>query len=124
MPGVPNGTYYVRIVATNAAGASAPTPDATIVVGGAPGAPRNLTAVAPSPGVVSLTWLAPSIGPRAHLYVVLAGHAPGSGIYAIPVGATGLAGGGVPAGTYYVRVVALNGATPGPASAEVVLVVQ
>jgi hypothetical protein len=30
----------------------------------------------------------------------------------------------VPAGTYYVRIVALNGATPGPASAEVVLVVQ
>jgi Matrixin len=31
VPGVPNGIYYVRIVATNAAGASAPTADATIV---------------------------------------------------------------------------------------------
>ena len=124
MPGVPNGIYYVRIVATNAAGAGAPTADVDHRGRGAPGAPRSLTAVAPSPGVVSLTWLAPSSGPAPTSYLLVAGHSAGASIYQIPVAGTGLAGGGVPAGTYYVRVVALNGATPGPASAEVVLIVR
>jgi len=124
VPGVPSGVYYVRIVATNATGTSPPTPDITIAVGPvAPGAPRNLTALAPSPGVVSLSWQPPASGPAPTSYVVLAGHAPGASIYQIPVGSTSLAGGGVPAGTYYVRIVALNGATPGPSSPEAVLVV-
>ncbi len=125
VPGVPNGIYYARVIATNAAGASAPTADISITVGpAAPGTPRSLTAVAPSPGVVSLSWLAPSSGPAPTSYLVVAGHSPGASIYQIPVAGTGLAGGGVPAGTYYVRVVALNGTTPGPASAEVVLIVR
>lgn len=124
VPGVPNGVYYVRVVATNAMGASTPTSEATIVVGGAPGAPRSLTASAPAPGQVSITWLAPASGPAPTSYRLLAGHTPGASTYQIPVSATGLAGGGVPAGVYYVRVVALNGATPGPASAEVVLTVR
>jgi len=125
VPGVPNGLYYARVIATNGAGASAPTADIAITVGpAAPGVPRSLTAVAPSSGVVSLSWLGPSSGPAPTSYLVVAGHSPGASIYQIPVAGTGLAGGGVPAGTYYVRVVALNGATPGPASAEVVLVVQ
>ena len=33
VPGVPNGIYYARVVATNASGASAPTADVTITVG-------------------------------------------------------------------------------------------
>lgn len=121
---VPNGVYYVRVVATNAAGASAPTPDATVAVGVTPGAPRNFTATAPAPGYVSLSWLAPSSGPAPTSYVVLAGHAPGASVYQVPVSGTTVAGGGVPPGTYYVRVVALIGTTPGPASAEVALVVH
>lgn len=125
VPGVPNGVYYARVVATNAAGASAATADVTITVGpAAPGAPRSLTAVSPSPGVVSISWLAPSSGAAPTSYVLLAGHTPGASTYQIPVAGTGLAGGGVPAGVYYVRIVALNGATPGPASAEVALTVR
>ncbi len=125
VPGVPNGVYYARVVATNAAGASAATADVTITVGpAAPGAPRSLTATSPSAGVVSISWLAPSSGPAPTSYVLVAGHTPGASTYQIPVGGTGLAGGGVPAGVYYVRVVALNGATPGPASAEVALTVR
>lgn len=125
VPGVPNGVYYARVVATNAAGASAATADVTITVGpAAPGAPRSLAAVSPSPGVVSISWLAPSSGAAPTSYVLLAGHTPGASTYQIPVAGTGLAGGGVPAGVYYVRIVALNGATPGPASAEVALTVR
>jgi hypothetical protein len=125
VPGVPNGVYYARVVATNTSGASAPTADVTITVGpAAPGAPRSLSAVSPSPGVVSIAWLAPSTGAAPTSYVLLAGQTPGASTYQIPVADTGLAGGGVPAGVYYVRIVALNGATPGPASAEVVLTVR
>lgn len=125
VPGVPNGVYYARVVATNTSGASAPTADVTITVGpAAPGAPRSLSAVSPSPGVVSIAWLAPSTGAAPTSYVLLAGQTPGASTYQIPVADTGLAGGGVPAGVYYVRIVALNGATPGPASAEVALTVQ
>lgn len=124
VPNVPNGTYYVRVVATNAAGASAPTADQSVTVGAAaPGAPRSLTGVAGAGGFVSLSWLAPSSGPAPTGYVVLAGFTPGANTFQIPLTATGLAGSGVGAGVYYVRVVALNGATPGPASNELTLVV-
>ena len=124
VPGVPNGVYYVRVMATNAVGASSPTSDVPVVVGGAPGAPRSLQATAPAPGVVNITWLAPASGAAPTSYMLLAGHSAGASTYQIPVAATGLAGGGVPAGTYYVRIVALNGATSGPASAEVVMTVR
>lgn len=124
VPNVPNGTYYVRVVATNAAGASAPTADQSVTVGAsAPGAPRNLTGAAGPGGSVSLSWLAPASGPAPTGYVVLAGFTPGASTFQVPVAGTGLAGSGVGAGVYYVRVVALNGATPGPASNEFTLVV-
>lgn len=125
VPGVPNGVYYARVVATNASGASAPTADVTIIVGpAAPGMPRSLAAVSPSPGVVSISWLAPSSGAAPTSYLLVAGLTPGASTYSIPVPGTSLAGGGVPAGVYYVRIVALNGATPGPASAEVAVTVR
>lgn len=124
VPGVPNGLYYVRVVATNAAGASAPTLDLPIAVGQTPpGAPRNLAGTAAPGGHVSLTWLPPSSGPTPTSYVVLAGYTPGANTFQIPVPGTSLAGGGVPPAVYYVRVVAMNGAVPGPVSNEVTLVV-
>jgi hypothetical protein len=125
VPNVPPGTYYVRVVAANAAGASAPTAETAISVGAAtiPAAPRNLSGSAGAGGFVSLSWLPPASGPAPTGYVVLAGYAPGANTFQIPVTGTGLAGAGVPSGTYYVRVVALNGATPGPASNQFTLVV-
>ena len=124
VPNVPNGTYYVRVVATNGAGASAPTADRAITVGaGTPGAPRSLTGSASPGGVVSLGWLPPSTGAAPTSYLVLAGYTPGASTFQIPVGATGMGAGGVASGVYYVRVVALNGAIPGPASNEFTLVV-
>lgn len=124
VPNVPNGTYYVRVVATNAAGSSAPTADQSVTVGAAaPGAPRSLTGVAAAGGYVSLSWLPPASGPVPTSYVLLAGFTPGASTFQIPVAGTSLAGSGVGAGVYYVRVVALNGATPGPASNEFTLVV-
>lgn len=124
VPNVPNGTYYLRVVASNASGSSAPTADQAVTVGAsAPGAPRSLTGTAGPGGAVSLSWLAPASGPAPTSYIVLAGFTPGASTFQIPVTVTGLAGSGVGAGVYYVRVVALNGATPGPASNEFTLVV-
>lgn len=121
---VPQGTYYVRVVATNAAGTSAASSEVAVVVGGAPQAPRSFVATSTTRGVANLSWLAPASGPTPTSYVVLAGPISGSSSYQIPVAGTSFASGGVPAGTYFVRVVALNGAAASAPSAEVVLVVQ
>jgi hypothetical protein len=125
VPGVPNGTYYVRVVAGNAAGVSVPTADHVIRVGPAvPGAPRSLSASAGAGGAVAITWQAPSSGGAPTSYVVLAGYTPGASTFQIPVAATSLHATGVPAATYYVRVAAMNGGGMSAPSTEVMLVVQ
>jgi len=124
VPGVPNGVYYVRVVAGNAAGISAPTADHVIRVGPAPpGVPRSLTASASAGGNVAITWLPPSSGGSPSSYLLLAGHTPGATTYQIPVAGTALAGSGIPAATYYLRVVAVNATGISVASNEVALVV-
>ena len=127
VPDVPSGSYYVRIVAVNTAGTSAPTADQAVTVGTAntvtvPGAPRSLTASVASGGLVTVAWQAPSSGGVPTGYVILAGHAPGSSLYQVPVAGSAVSG-VVAGGTYYLRVVALNGVGAGPASPEAVLVV-
>jgi hypothetical protein len=124
VPGVPNGAYYVRVVAGNAAGVSAPTADHLIRVGPAPpGAPRTLTATGGAGGTVAIAWQPPSSGGTPSSYLLLAGHTPGAATYQIPVNGTGLAASGIAAATYYVRVVAVNAAGISAASNEVALVV-
>jgi hypothetical protein len=124
VPGVPNGAYYVRVVAANAAGVSTPTADHLIRVGPAPpGAPRSLSASAGAGGSVFITWLPPSSGGAPSHYVLLAGYTPGASTFQIPVNGTTLASAGIPAATYYVRVVAVNTAGVSASSNEVALVV-
>ena len=125
VPNVPPGTYYVRVVAVNAGGSSPPTAETAVAVGVTtpPGAPRNLSGAAGAGGAVSLSWQPPATGPAPTAYVVLAGYTPGASQFQIPVAGTTLAGAGVPSAVYYVRVVALNGATPGAPSNEFTLVV-
>jgi hypothetical protein len=128
--GVPNGIYYVRVRAVNSAGVSGPSNEAVIVVCGvgctpAPGAVTNLTFQVSGSNVL-LNWTAPSSGPSPTGYVIEAGTAPGlANIGQFPTGSTAafVIVGGVPPGTYYVRVRALNGSTLGPASNEVVITV-
>lgn len=125
VPGVPAGVYYARVVAINASGVSVPTAQVAVTVGvTAPAAPASLWGTAPSPGVVSLSWAAPSAGATPTSYVVVAGHSPGASTFQVPVVGRSFTATGVPPGTYYVRVVALNGATPGAASSEVTLIVR
>ncbi|MEZ5420083.1 MAG: fibronectin type III domain-containing protein [Vicinamibacterales bacterium] len=96
VPNVPPGVYYVRVVASNTAGASAPTAETSIAVGLAapPGAPRSLAGSSAGAGAVMLSWQAPSSGPAPTGYLLLAGYAPGAGIFQIPVASPGLAAAG------------------------------
>ena len=122
--GVGNGTYYVRMKARNACGASAPSGELTLVVETpqAPGAPLGLTYQV-SAGTVSFSWQAPA--GVVDGYVVEAGSQPGlTNLAMLPVGnTTSFTVGGVPPGTYYVRVRAFNRAGQGPPSSEATVIV-
>jgi hypothetical protein len=90
-----------------------------------PGAPVNLVASA-NGSTVSLTWSPPVTGGPVSSYVLEAGLSPGaSNVTVIDTGsiATSLVAGGVPSGTYFIRVKAKNAAGTSAASNEVALVV-
>lgn len=121
---VPRGTYYVRVSARNAAGASAPTADVTVVVGdGLPGSPVGVMAAAGPAGTVRVLWQPPRSGAVPSGYLLLAGNEPGRPTTRLPLASTLLSTSGVAQGTYYVRVVAVNDAGAGPSSAEIAVVV-
>ncbi|MBZ5555735.1 MAG: fibronectin type III domain-containing protein [Acidobacteriia bacterium] len=106
---------------------SAARPVARVSTAGAtaPGAPSGLTTTA-SGSSVTLTWSAPSSGDPVVTYIIEAGSA--SGLANLASFATGstvttFSTGGVPNGTYYVRVKAQNGSGTSAASNEAVLVI-
>lgn len=122
--GVRRGVYYLRVVAMNALGASAPGADVTVTVGtGLPGTPVGLMAAAGPAGSVRVLWQRPLNGPSPDAYELLVGTTPGHPMSRIPVAGTTLAATGVAAGTYYVRAVGVNGSGAGPATPEIAVVV-
>ena len=112
--------------AFGACGESVASNSVVLGVGGAampPGPPDALDAVV-SGNAVAFTWLSPLAGSAAAGYVLEAGSGPGlSDIARAPVAGTALSAAGVPAGTYFVRVRAVNAVGIGPASSEVQVVV-
>ncbi|MCX6552952.1 MAG: hypothetical protein NTY02_18455, partial [Acidobacteria bacterium] len=128
--GVAAGTYYLRVRAGNASGIGAPSNEAVLVVGGgdgcrvAPGSPRSLTATG-SGSSVTLSWNAPSGGCAPDTYVIEAGSAPGlSDLANFSTGTAATAfSASAAAGTYYLRVRALNSWGIGAPSNEVALIV-
>ncbi|MBI3402476.1 MAG: fibronectin type III domain-containing protein [Acidobacteria bacterium] len=91
----------------------------------APAAPGTLTATA-SGNTVTLTWGAPASGDPVTTYIIEAGSGPGlSNLASFATGdtATTFSTGGVPDGTYYVRIKAQNTAGTSAASNEATLVV-
>src|SRR5262249_4936980 len=91
----------------------------------APNAPTAFNASA-SGSVVTLNWTAPATGDPPTSYVIEAGSASGRidiAVFDTGSNATSLAVFNVPAGTYFVRVRAVNSAGASPASNEVQLVV-
>ncbi|MFN2445771.1 MAG: fibronectin type III domain-containing protein, partial [Vicinamibacterales bacterium] len=118
VPGVPPGRYYARVRAINAAGASAPSNEVTVLVGGAaaPAAPLLSGRVVGSS--VSVTWNHPG----AASYAIHVGTASGqSNVGIFPVGSVmGATASGVVPGLYFVRVIA-SGAGGTATSNEVLL---
>ena len=120
IPGIPPGTYYVRVLALNSGGTSGPSNEVTVVVAAPtpPGAPTVNPAVVTG-NTVTLSWT-PGAGDPPASYLLTAALTPGGApIVTAPVAATGAAYAGVAAGTYYVRVTAVNGAgSSAPSNAD------
>ena len=125
--GVANGSYYVRVKATNAAGSSPASNEALLTVGSAcsaPGAPGGLRQASASAGTVSLTWTASTGTPTT--YIVEAGSSSGlSNLANSDLGGTSttFTASGVARGTYYVRLRARNACGTSAASNEITLTV-
>jgi len=127
--GVGAGTYYVRVRGQNPGGTSAASNESMLVVGSAgcataPNAAASL-ATTVSGSTVRLTWGAPVGGCAPSSYVLQAGSSAGSSDLAnANLGpAMSYVASGVGAGTYYVRVRAMNAYGQSAGSNEVVLIV-
>lgn len=105
--GVPNGRYYLRVRAVNAAGVSAPSAEAVLTVGCAPpGPPGTLTGVV-NGASLTLAWQpSPTSGVS---YTIVAGSTSGaSNIAQAPVGTATTLTATVPPGRYFIRVRAVT----------------
>ncbi len=119
----PAGTYYVRIVAVNAAGAGVTSNEAVLVAQpGActiPAAPTGFVATA-LPGRLTVRWNAPASGAIPTTYIIYAGSSSGGsdrfavGLAADLTSASGL----VPRGPYFLRMFAANACGASGPSAE------
>jgi enediyne biosynthesis protein E4 len=121
----PPGTYYVRIRATNAAGAGSASNEIAVTVpsGCAANAPGTLS-YTKSGSLVTLNWGAPTGGATPVAYVLEVGSVPGAAnllVYDTGSPATTLPPVSAPAGHYYVRVRARTSCGSGPASNELVI---
>ena len=125
--GVPFGTYYLRVRATNGVGTSGPSNEIVLVVSPtpAPGPPSGLTGSVVGLSL-TMSWTAPSTGGAPTAYIIQAGSGPGqSNLANFSTGntLTTFTANGVAYGTYYLRVLATNATgTSGPSN-EIVLVV-
>lgn len=125
--GVPAGAYFVRVIGENGCGRGTPSADAVVRVGGVmepPATPLLLSATS-SGGVVRITWLPSAAGGAATGHVLEAGSGPALfDLAALTLGAeTTVTATGVPPGTYYLRLRAVNpGGTSAP-TGDITLVV-
>jgi subtilisin family serine protease len=124
----PNGTFIVSVRGSNAVGSGEESPGSTLrvpLVPPAPGAPSNLN-VNVTVNQARFTWTPPSTGGTPSLYNLVASGTPGGAAIAqlnFPAPANVLDVRGIPAGTYFVRLRALNAGGGGPFSNEVTVVV-
>ncbi len=125
VPGVPPGTYYVRVRAANGAGVGPASNEVTLVVAGmaAPGTPGPVQVTVVG-STVTLGWSPDPVGAPASGYILHAGMTPGTSFMSMPVTSAGFATTGVPPGTYYVRVQAVNSAGASAPTADAVAVVH
>jgi Tol biopolymer transport system component len=120
------GTYFVRVRASNASGTGAPSNEAILIVAAgcaAPAAPANAVASV-SGSTVTIAWASAA---DATSYVLEAGSSAGrSDLLVSNLGSasTSLTAVNVGAGSYYVRIRALNACGQGGPSNELLIVVR
>ena len=125
---VPSGFFFFRVRTRAGANLSAPSNEMMVNPGGgaAPPDPPQSFAASVNARTVGFNWDPPIVGSAAN-YLVEAGTAPGlSNIARFNTGNAGttLVVPGVPPGTYYVRLRAVNSLGASPVSNEVVVVVS
>ncbi len=121
--GAPPGTYYVAVASVNGCGVSVLSNEVAVFVPapGAPTPPTNLSAHV-SGATVTLSWTPPASSVTG--YVLEVGSATGLAnlVAGLSLGAApSLVAPNVPAGTYYVRVRAVNGALISAFSGDVIV---
>ena len=120
----PPGTYFLRVVAVNAAGASVASNEATIAprpgMCTIPATPSGFTASAQS-RVLSVGWNPAASGAIPTAYQLQAGTVTGGTDIGVVnfAGATTAVAGAVPPGSYFLRVIAGNACGASSASTEV-----
>jgi hypothetical protein len=123
----PAGIYFMRVLAVNPCGISEPSNELAITVGeppALPGRPENLAGQVVGPRV-TLTWTPPAGGGPVTRYVIEVVDPSGNPLISFDTGnqALSFTHGGVPPGSYIVRVRAANAAGIGPGSLPVTVVV-
>lgn len=122
---IPPGSYFVKLAATNAGGASPFSNEVMVSVAGpqVPGAPTmNVPTV--NSGNVGLSWSAPTTGGAPTSYQVLASLTSGGApVASVNAGLSTSILVPAPRGTYFVRVRGVNAVGPGPLSNEAQVVV-
>lgn len=117
----PDGTYYVRVLARNAAGTSPPSNEVIVTVGrgpcAPPGPPSGLT-FSVTGNSVSLSWNAPATGSPPSSYIIEAGSTSGAAnLFNGNVGNVTSLNAQAGDGAYFVRVRAVNACgTSGPSN--------
>jgi hypothetical protein len=127
MPEVPAGWFFVRLRGVNEYGVGPPTEDVELVVGAGgtsvPVAPGGLFAFLSS-GSLQAQWQPGQVpGETVTAYVLEAGRATGRTDVSLPMGLAQFTTiTNVPPGAFFLRVRAVNGAGPGRATAEHLIV--
>jgi hypothetical protein len=125
VPGVPSGTFYLRVRGVNAVGTGPASAEFTLVVNAdgaaTPRPPTGLVAWM-SEGRLTMTWTQPSSGPVPTAYRVEAGSAAGaSNLATIVVNTRSFVFDPVPQGFFFLRVRSIYGANVSTPSAEVMI---